>query len=143
VIPDIRIIPLFTVFLRVAPIGPVVIGDVPTGLSRRLTAIDGGHFTGDRLSGRVITGNDAVVIRSDGTAHLDVRCALETDAGEMIYLTYQGRRTQTAAPADEYFRCIFQFETSSERLSWLNDIVGVGSGRREPDGPWYEVFEVK
>jgi hypothetical protein len=139
---SIHIVPLFTVFLRVAEIGPVVVGDVPTGFARRLTAIDGGHFTGERLSGRVITGNDSIVVRADGTAHLDVRCVLETDAGELIYMTYQGRRTQTTSPEDEYFRCIFQFETSSERLAWLNDIVGVGSGRREPDGPWYEVFEV-
>ena len=81
---SIHIVPLFTVFLRVAEIGPVVVGDVPAGFARRLTAIDGGHFTGERLSGRVITGNDSIVVRADGTAHLDVRCVLETDAGEQI-----------------------------------------------------------
>jgi hypothetical protein len=138
---DIGLAPLFTVFLRVADVGSVMVGEVPTGYVRRLTPIDGGHFTGERLSGRVVTGNDSIVVRSDGTAHLDVRCVLETDAGETIYLTYEGRKTEPAS-GEEYFRCVFQFETSSNRLAWLNDVVAVGRGVREAEGPRYDVYEV-
>ncbi len=140
---ELRLTPLLTVFLHVAETGSVLVGEVPAGYTRRLTPVDGGHFTGERLSGRVLTGNDSVILRADGTAHLDVRCVLETDAGDMLYMTYRGRRTQPAAAETEYFRCVFEFETSSASLSWLNDVVSVDSGRREPEGPWYEVYEVR
>ena len=149
---DVALRPLFSIFLHVEP--GLVIGQVPDGWVRRMTPIDGGTFTGDRLSGRVVSGNDAVTVRPDGTARLSTRCVLETDRQETIYFTYQGIRTVSQQPAaqltnapataneSEYFRCVFQFEAASERLSWLNNIVAVGSGRREPEGPWYDVFEL-
>ena len=138
---DVGLRPLVTVFLHVTE--SLLVGQLATGVVRRLTPVDGGSFKGDRLSGRVVSGNDAVAVRPDGCARIDCRCVLETDLGETIYMTYQGVRTVAQEPAEaEYFRCAFQFETASERLSWLNDIVSVGSGRREPEGPWYDVFEV-
>jgi len=34
------------------------------------------------------------------------------------------------------------FETSSEKYSWLNRMVAIGTGRREAAGPIYDVHEV-
>ena len=34
------------------------------------------------------------------------------------------------------------FETASPQYQWLNRIIAVGTGRRTPEGPVYEVFEV-
>jgi hypothetical protein len=149
---SIELRPLFSIFLEVPD--SLVVGKTPAGLFRRLTPVIGGSFTGDRLSGQVISGNDAVLVRDDGTARIDCRCVLQTVDGEALFMTYQGLRTpprqaraaagaiESVVPGTEYFRCAFQFETASEPLAWINDIIAVGAGRREPDGPWYDVFEV-
>jgi len=34
------------------------------------------------------------------------------------------------------------FETSDARYAWLNGIIAVGSGHREPSGPIYQVHEI-
>jgi hypothetical protein len=34
------------------------------------------------------------------------------------------------------------FETASPKYDWLNRIVAVGVGRREPEFAIYEVFEI-
>jgi hypothetical protein len=45
-------------------------------------------------------------------------------------------------PKSYYFRMAPVFETASKKYDWLNRIVAVGTGRREPTGPVYEVAEV-
>jgi hypothetical protein len=45
-------------------------------------------------------------------------------------------------PSLYYFRSTPVFETASQKYDWLNRIIAVGTGRREPSGPIYEVFEV-
>ena len=137
--PELKL--LFTIFLQVSE--SLLIGQVPTGVVRRLTPVETGRFSGDRLSGRVVSGADAVTVREDGCARIDARCVLETDLGEAIYMTYQGMRNVPTEPGgSEYFRCAFQFEAASDSLRWVNDIVAVGTGRREPEGPWYDVYEL-
>jgi hypothetical protein len=67
------------------------VGPTPTG-GRRIVYITGGMFSGPRLKGRVLPGGgDWLVIRSDGSAILDVRACLETNDGAMIYTYYCGR----------------------------------------------------
>jgi hypothetical protein len=34
------------------------------------------------------------------------------------------------------------FETTSQKYEWMNRIVGVGVGRREPGAAIYDVFEI-
>jgi hypothetical protein len=110
----ISLVPLFTIKAEVtAP--PQLVGAVPHGYTRRVMVVSGGHFEGERLSGKVLPGGaDVVLERPDGGLHLDVRLVLETT----------------------------QFETAAPRLAWLNDKVAVGTGTREPDGPIYDVWEV-
>lgn len=147
--------PLFRIKAEVdAP--PQLVGAVPHGYTRRVMCVSGGHFEGERLRGRVLPGGaDVVLERPDGGLHLDVRLVLETEAGELVYMTYNGRRNgptpeimrkivnrETLAPGTDYFRVVVQFETAAPALLWLNDKVAVGTGTREPNGPLYDIWEV-
>ncbi|MDP3139870.1 MAG: DUF3237 domain-containing protein [Burkholderiaceae bacterium] len=134
---------------------PQLVGAVPIGYTRRYMCVTGGSFEGERLRGKVLPGGaDSVIERPDGGLHLDVRLVLETDAGELIYMTYFGRRNgppevmkkivarEPIPPGSDYFRVAVQFEASSPNLRWLNDLVAVGSGTREPNGPRYDIYQV-
>ena len=97
---------------------------------------------------------DWLLQRNDGVTVLDVRLLLRTDDGEHIYMAYRGLRhgpadvmARLAAgemvdPATYYFRMVPVFETASKKYEWINKIVAVGTGRREPAGPIYSVEEV-
>ena len=144
--------PLFVMRLDVKK--PHVFGETPQG-TRRISGISGGVFKGERISGKILDGgNDWQIIRKDGCATLDVRLTLQTDDGELIYMTYQGYRHgpkdvidkigrgEAVHPADYYFRTNPVFETASEKYAWLNRIITVGVGHREASGPVYSLFEV-
>jgi hypothetical protein len=146
--------PLFTIKAEV-DVPPQFIGAVPHGYTRRIMCVTGGQFEGERLRGKVLPGGaDCVMERSDGGLHLDVRLVLETDQGELIYMTYSGRRNgppelmrkiinrEPIPRGSDYFRVAVQFETASPRLLWLNDRIAVGTGTREPNGPVYDVWEL-
>ena len=45
-------------------------------------------------------------------------------------------------PTEYYFRTTPLFETASEKYGFLNRIVTVATGRREPRGPIYDVFQI-
>jgi hypothetical protein len=151
---EVRLCPLFKIKAYPAA-GAVQIGLVPLGYQRRVVFIGGGEFKGDRLKGTVLPGGgDFMLGRPDGGMHLDVRLVLETEQKELIYMTYIGRRHgspeimkryktgEAVAYGEDYFRTIVQFETSSTRLSWLNDILAIGAGYREPEAVAYEIFEI-
>ena len=90
----------------------------------------------------------------DGVLNLDVRLTLETDDGATIYMIYRGyrhgpeevierlNRGEDVDPNEYYFRTAPMFETASEKYAWLNSVVCVATGRRNPDGPMYDVFQV-
>jgi hypothetical protein len=151
---NIQLRPLFEIKVDVD--GPLhLIGALPQGFTRRVVNVTGGRFEGDRLKGLVLPGGgDSVMERPDGGLLLDVRLTLQTDAGELIYMTYFGRRNgspeilqkivrrEPIPIGADYFRVVVQFECGAPALRWLNDIVAVGSGTREPNGPRYFVHEV-
>jgi hypothetical protein len=145
--------PLFRIALSVPSI--IELGPTPQGV-RRIAAVAGGSFDGDRLRGTVLASpaGDWILVRPDGTMILDVRLVLKTDDDQLIYMTYRGvrhgppeimaklGRGEPVAPGSYYFKIQPIFETSSERYDWVNRIVAVGNGQRLPEGPVYEVFEV-
>ncbi|HET6198305.1 MAG TPA: DUF3237 family protein, partial [Acetobacteraceae bacterium] len=51
-------------------------------------------------------------------------------------------RGENVDPAEYYFRTAIMFETAAAKYDWLNRIFAIGTGRRPPEGPAYEVFEV-
>jgi hypothetical protein len=145
--------PLFEIQLQVPSI--VDIGATPLG-RRRIATVTGGEFHGERLRGSVVgaPAGDWLLQRADGVTVLDVRLLLRTDDAEHIYMSYRGLRHGPAEvmarlaageavdPASYYFRMVPVFETAAPKYEWLNKIVAVGTGRREPAGPIYVVEEV-
>jgi len=149
----IRTRPLFEIRLQVPQVTDI--GDTPLG-RRRIAAVTAGEFQGERLRGTVVgaPGGDWLLQRNDGVTVLDVRILLRTDDGEHIYMAYRGLRHgpadvmarlaagESVDPASYYFRIAPVFETSAKQYDWINKIVAVGTGRREPSGPIYTVEEV-
>jgi hypothetical protein len=143
--------PLFVLREKVPPL--FVIGQTPNAF-RRVGAIEGGSFHGDRLSGEVVTGNDWQSVRTDSCIRLDVRLVLRTTDGALIAMTYQCLRAgppeviekldkgETVDPGSYYFRMNPMFETAAPQYDWINRILAVGVGHRLPDGPLYNIFEV-
>ncbi len=144
---------LFTLALQVPKISDL--GATPNG-QRRIASVSGGTFKGERLNGTVQSppGGDWILVRPDGAMVLDVRLTLETDDKQLVFMTYRGLRHgpreviarlnagEAVDPSTYYFRSTPVFETASQKYDWLNRIIAVGTGRREPGGPIYEVYEV-
>src|SRR5687767_8301336 len=106
---------------------PQELGDTPLG-RRRIIGIRGGHFSGARLSGRVLAGGaDWQVIRTDGVADLEARYTLQTADGALIYVENRGYRHgpkeilerlaagEPVDPARYYMRTTPRFETGDAR----------------------------
>jgi hypothetical protein len=149
---EIRTSHLMSMTLSVADMQPI--GATPNG-NRRVALVAGGKFEGPKLKGIVLPGgSDWIIDRTDGSTTLDVRIVLQTDDGATIGMTYRGMRHGPAAvmdrlnrgdivdPAEYYFRTSVVFETAAAKYDWLNRIIAVGTGRRPPEGPVYDVFEV-
>lgn len=51
-------------------------------------------------------------------------------------------RGESVSPDQYYLRIAPFFETAARPYGWLNNIVAVGVGERQPSGVVYEVFEV-
>jgi len=144
---------LFTITIRLHP--TVELGDTPAG-KRRVFAVSGGEFVGDRIRGTIlpIVGSDLLLVRGDGSAQQDVRMLLKTDDGALVLMTYRGVRHASDAVnarmargepvdgAEYYLRTTPFFETASPDYSWINKIVAVGVGERRSDTVVYEVFEI-
>ena len=45
-------------------------------------------------------------------------------------------------PDTYYLRSLILFETAARPYAWLNKLVAVGVGRREPQATSYDVFEI-
>lgn len=145
---------LITLTLTVDFAGMVSIGQTPAGL-RRIAPVSGGHFNGERLTGKVLPGGqDWVINRADGVMVIDVRLTLQTDDGAMVYLTYQGRllagdeamarfRKGALLEPHEYSLVISaKFECGDGRYAWLNNAIAVGTGEQTPTGPIYSIYEI-
>lgn len=145
--------PLFTLLLALHP--TLDLGQTPAG-GRRVFAVSGGSFAGERLRGTVspLIGSDLFLARTDGTFQQDVRLLLVADDGALILMTYRGVRRASKAiderlargeavdPSEYYLRTTPVFETSAPEHAWLNGIVAVAKGARRPGGVEYEVFEI-
>jgi Protein of unknown function (DUF3237) len=144
---------LCTITMKLAP--TLELGATPAG-TRRVFTVSSGQFAGDRLRGEVLpqAGSDLLLARADGTYQQDVRLILRTEDGALILMTYRGVRHaspevsariaqgEPVSPSDYYLRTAPFFETSSPKYAWLNKIVSVGIGERQPEGVSYEVFEI-
>ncbi len=146
-----KLTPLFEMQGRIG--SSTMIGKGPFG-TRVIAEVTGGSFTGERLSGQILTpGADWVLLDSTGAGHIDVRLTLATNDGAHIYMHYTGilEYTDKVREAfangtstefgDSYFVTQPRFETGDERYSWLNHVVAVAEGRLLEGGMLYKVYE--
>ena len=130
------------------------LGNGPKG-KRRIIPIVGGTVTGERLSGRILNlGADWQTIMVDGVAELDTRYGMETDDGALIDIRNFGfrhgpaeviaalGRGEAVDPSAYYMRTHPRLETGDPRYSWVNRIILVGTGSRQPDHVRMSFFEV-
>lgn len=139
---------VFAFEVRAEVADPRVVGRLPNGLTRRIIDISGGTFQGPGLNGRIIPGGaDWQLIRDgDGFTEVDARYTLETDSGDLIYVSNIGmrhaspevmQRLNAGQPVDQsdiYFRAVPKFETSAPELEWLMRSIFVCTGERYPNG---------
>jgi len=116
-------------------------GPAPLG-ERRVVTILGGTFQGPAMRGRVISGADWQIVRSDGVLELDARYALRDDRGGIVQVISQGyrhgppeimarlARGEEPDPTSYYFRSIMKFETGDTDLAWLNRTIAVATAER-------------
>jgi hypothetical protein len=131
------------------------LGEVSQG-RRRIVPLDGGRFEGPELNGKLVPGVSAdwQIVLADGTALGDIRYALQTDDGALLYVQSRGVRHGSPevlerlgrgeeVDASEYtFRTATQIETASRELAWLNKGVFISVGGRQAGGVVYETYLV-
>lgn len=95
--------------------------------------------------------SDWQTVRSDGSTTPDVRLVLKTRDDALIGVTYRGLRHgpsdliahlengESVDPTDYYFRIAPLFETAATQYEWINNVVAIGIGRRQAEGPVYSV----
>ncbi|PWT73784.1 MAG: DUF3237 domain-containing protein [Proteobacteria bacterium] len=139
--------------LRIEVTGSYMLGASPLG-RRRLDRLEKGHFKGPKIQAEIITGMDLLLGGADAALRPDVRLVLKLDDGETLLIVYRGVRHGPAEvmqriakgeqvmPHEYYLRTGLVFETASPKYDWMNRIVGVGVGRREPGAAVYDVFEI-
>jgi hypothetical protein len=134
---------------------PLQLGETVEG-HRRIVPLTGGTFTGPRISGMLVAGVSAdwQTILPDGTALGDIRYALRTDGGELLYVQSRSvrhgspevlarlGRGEDVDPSEYTFRTATQIETGAPELDWLNKGVFVSVGGRQVAGVIYETYLV-
>ena len=123
---------------------PDEVGVIPGG-TRRVIPILGGTFTGPGLKGKILPGGaDHQLLQPDGFTQLEARYVLQTEQGEMIYVTNRGMRHGPAEvlqrlnagervdPNLIYFRSAATLETAAPRLQWMARAIFVCVGERYP-----------
>jgi hypothetical protein len=117
--------------------------DVDTQLDAghvRIAPVTGGTFAGPGIQGTVHPGGADWITQVSGRSSLDVRITLETDGGEIIFMTYTG--VVSRGEDGLYWRVRPVFSTASEKYDWLNHIVAVGKNKSVPGKVAYDVFRI-
>ena len=133
---------------------PQEVGKTHHGV-RRVIPILGGSVQGQGWQGRVLSGGaDFQLLLGPSMAELDARYVIESDGGDLIFVTNRAVRTaspevmakivrgEPVDPSTVYFRCSPSFETASPALSWITERLFIGTGARHPDQVVMRFFEV-
>jgi hypothetical protein len=143
---------VFAVTLKVP--SALDLGQISTG-GRRITTISGGEFTGPAVNGRVLSGNDWLLMRQDGVLQMDARVMLETSDGKPFAMNYTGfrhgpkdvldrlGRGEEVDPSLYYFRITPVFEVSVPALDWMNRSIFSATGTRSASGPTYYIYAIR
>ena len=136
----------FAFEVRAQVADPTVVGETPTG-TRRIIDILGGTFEGPGIRGTLLPGGaDWQLIQEDGFTDIDARYTLETDSGDLIYVSNIGIRHaspevmarlnagETVDQSEIYFRAVPRFEVAAPELQWLMRSIFIATGERYPNG---------
>jgi hypothetical protein len=117
--------------------------DAGAGRGGRLVVqVARGTIIGPRLRGSILApSGDWIVERSDKSRILDVRLLVQTDDGELIYMSWRGV-AYTAPNGSLFARTTPVFETGAPKYTWLNNVVSVGVYRPTPGKIAYRIYEV-
>lgn len=134
---------VFEVRAKVAD--PIVIGRLPNG-TRRIISILSGTLSGPKIKGKLLPGGaDWQIIHQDGFTEVDARYTLQTEKGELIYVSNIGirhappellKRLNAGEEVDQsqiYFRTVPKFETAAPDLEWLMRSIFICTGDRRPN----------
>jgi Protein of unknown function (DUF3237) len=141
----IELVPLATLQVQLKP--PMEVGAGCAG-TRVIVEVASIQVKGDRLNAEMVGSAvaDWLLIGPEGTGTLDVRAALRTDDGAMIFMQYNGKLDSDLSEGLQLPVTVYvapRFETCDERYLWLNRIQAVGKGIAHEDlsldYEWYEV----
>lgn len=135
---------------------PAELGKTKYG-KRRIIGINGGHFEGPGIKGRVVPGGaDWQTVRDDGTADLVATYSIQTDEGETIFIENSGIRHATPEvlarlakgedlPATDYYmRTSARMEVNeNSKYAYLNKSIIVSSGMRKANSVIIRFYRVK
>jgi Protein of unknown function (DUF3237) len=116
-----------------------------------------GTFQGKGIRGVLLPGGgDWASVVDTSRLQIDVRGALQTDDGALIYMKYRGlwlaapgllaRVIERAVPyvhENHYLRVTAEFETDAKAYGHLNDIVAVGVGGYAVGGVHYSFYAIE
>jgi hypothetical protein len=153
-LPDPRLTPVYRLEATLGE--PITVGDTAYG-RRRIVPLSAGTFSGPMINGKLLSGASAdwQTVLTDGTAIGDIRYALQTDGGDVLYVQSRGVRHGSAEvlarlargedvdPSEYTFRTSTQIETAATDLDWLNKGVFVSVGGRQASGVVYETYLVQ
>jgi hypothetical protein len=136
-----EVIPLATARFTVGNM--LDMGDTPHG-RRIIGEVTQARLEGERLSANQVgsAAADWALMRADGVVEIDVRIALETDDGALIFLQYDGYN-DPAERGTKPILSMMRFETADERYAWLNRLQAVGKGEFTGEAVLYEIFELR
>lgn len=120
--------------------------------TRMVYAAQRGTLSGPDVSAELLPGSaDWLIIGSDLVARVDVRAALRTDDGALIYMTNTGRvrlgehggrffAGELITAEQAYIRTTPLFETTADRYAHLSGLVTVAYCDLSPTGIRYRVY---
>ena len=125
-----ELVPLCTLHMQLKP--PIVVGAACAG-RRVIVEVASIEVKGDRLRGEMMgaAAADWLLIGPEGTVTPDIRAALRTDDGAIIFMQYNGRMTGDWSQGPQLPATVYvapRFETCDERYLWLNRIQASARG---------------
>jgi len=122
--------------------------------------VPSGWVEGPGIKGKIVSPSaDWLRLLPGGAARLDVRAMIQTDDGEMIFVSYNGVRLCPKETQERFVKgdilkageCYFltapTFQTKSQKYNWLNAIQAIGKmveqRRGEQNYVKYDIFALK
>lgn len=137
----IELIPLGTADIGISE--PIMMPGGPSG-TRAIVEITSAEYRGERLQAKLkgAAAADWAIVSPAGVGLMDVRLAIETDDGALIYVSYGGRVDLSTGIEGATVYTAPRFETGDERYAWINRIQAVAKGVVSGGVLHYELYEL-